>query len=770
MGTIIMLLLGLFSLATINISFTNGSSVSIGCIESEKQALLIFKQHLVDPANRLASWVHDEDCCRWDGVVCDNVTGHVLQLQLRHPTLDYEATDVEYFANERTKLGGKINHSLLNLKHLSYLDLSNNNFQGIQIPKFFSSMGSLRYLNLSHSVFGGLIPSQLGNLSNLQYLNLNCHWHGEKFVENNLSHSVSGGLIPSQLGNLSNLQYFDLDSHWHEEKLFVENLQWLGGLSQLKHLDLGGGDLSKASDWLHMATTLHSLEELHLSFCQLPLVGPILNLNSSSLVILDLSGNFGLYSSILSWIYSLKTLVSLDLGNIGLIGPIPDGLGNLTSLRYLDLSGNSFSSSIPDWLYSFSPIESLSLFDASLQGKISSVIGNMTSLINLDLSNNKLSKNLPKSFGQLRNLEILDISDNLFEGDIDEILFTNLTNLRQFHGNGNSLNLKVNPNWIPPFQLDTIRFRSWNLGPQFPPWLHSKTQFKVLDISLSRISDSIPSWFWQMTSQFYYLNISHNQIHGQIPALPVTYPRAIFDFNSNSFSGLLPRISSNLRVLDISSNYLSDSLSNFFCSRMNETMILEALILDLNGLFGQIPNCWMKWPNLLIIVLSSNNFTGFLPPSLGALRFLHSLHLGNNSLWGELPTQLKNCQHLTTLDLNGNEFKGHIPAWLGLSLQNLIILSLGSNKFHGSIPNELCALVSLQVLNLSHNNLSGYLPKCIGNFRAMFEQDGYIIGRLTTTFYRAELEATSMVAMEKIKVIRPKSDLFGKALRKSSSA
>ena len=103
---------------------------------------------------------------------------------------------------------------------------------------------------------------------------------------------------------------------------------------------------------------------------------------------------------------------------------------------------------------------------------------------------------------------------------------------------------------------------------------------------------------------------------------------------------------------------------------------------------------------------------------------------------GELPPQLKNCQHLTTLDLNENEFRGHIPAWLGLSLQNLIILSLGSNKFHGSIPNELCALVSLQVLDLSHNNLSGYLPKCIGNFRGMFKRDDYILGRLTTTFYR----------------------------------
>ncbi|XWS13149.1 hypothetical protein CRYUN_Cryun36dG0012600 [Craigia yunnanensis] len=405
--------------------------------------------------------------------------------------------------------------------------------------------------------------------------------------------------------------------------------------------------------------------------------------------------------------------------------------GRVTFVILSTSFGNSFSSSILDWLYSFSPIESLSLFDASLQGKISNAIGNMTSLINLDLSDNKLSKNLPKSFGKLKNLEIRDISDNLFEGDIDEILFTNLTNLRQFHGNGNSLNLKVNPNWIPPFQLDTMRLRSWNLGPQFPPLLHSKTQFKVLDISKSRISDSIPSWFWQMTSQFYYLNISHNQIHGQIPALLVTYPRAIFDFNSNNFSGLLPRISSNLRILDISSNYLSDSLSNFLCSRMNETMILEALILIQNRLFGQKPKLLDEVAKLVD--------HSFFPPSLGTIRFLHSLHLANNRLLGELPPQLKNCQHLTTLDLNGNEFKGHIPEWLGLGLQNLIILNLGSNKFHGSIPNELCALVSLQVLDLSHNNLSGYLPKCIGNFRAMFKRDDYILESLTTTFYRREV-------------------------------
>ncbi|OMP12722.1 hypothetical protein COLO4_02831, partial [Corchorus olitorius] len=165
------LVLVIFTLATLNISLsiTNGSSSNIGCIESEKQALLLFKQHLLDPADRLASWVQHEDCCRrWVGVVCHDVSGHVLQLHLQNPT----NWDDDYEAYKRSRLGGKINHSLLSLTHLSYLDLSYNYFGGIPIPHFFGSMLSLRYLNLSRAGFGGLIPQQLGNLSNMHYLNL----------------------------------------------------------------------------------------------------------------------------------------------------------------------------------------------------------------------------------------------------------------------------------------------------------------------------------------------------------------------------------------------------------------------------------------------------------------------------------------------------------------------------------------------------------------------------------------------------------------------
>ena len=44
-------------------------SDDVTCIESEKQALLRFKWDLVDPANRLLSWVgEDSDCYKWAGM------------------------------------------------------------------------------------------------------------------------------------------------------------------------------------------------------------------------------------------------------------------------------------------------------------------------------------------------------------------------------------------------------------------------------------------------------------------------------------------------------------------------------------------------------------------------------------------------------------------------------------------------------------------------------------------------------------------------------
>ncbi|KAL5735933.1 hypothetical protein ACOSQ2_030721 [Xanthoceras sorbifolium] len=749
----------LLSIATFYFSFCNGSTY-VRCIESERQALLTFKQDLIDPSNRLASWIGDGDCCNWAGVVCHNVTGHVLQLQLQNPHQEYFTSDygskAEYEAYNRSKLGGKINPSLLNLKHFKHLDLSFNDFEGIQIPGFLGSMQSLRYLNLSRAGFHGMIPQQLGNLSNLQYLDLN-------------------------------------------NDLYVENLRWITGLSLLKHLDLSNVNLSKASHHWAMINSLPFLEVLRLSYCQLQHLPKIPLANFSSLTTLDLSDNQFDNSLIPSWVFDLSRLVFLDLSLNSFEGPIVDGVGNLTSLRHLDLSYNHFNSSITNWLSSFNRLEYLSLSSNDLQGSISSDLGNLTSIITLDLSYNSLEGRIPTSFGRLCNLRSismsfvnlnlnisdvldiflgcvsarlesldlrncqlrgnlthqlgrfknlkrlslynnsicgpiplflgefsslrrLDISKNKLNGTLSEIHFSNLTRLVYFDVSDNSqIVVEINSNWVPPFQLEILGLRSCQMGPHFPSWLHSQKFLFDLDISNSGISDVIPDWFWNSLSQIQYLNLSHNQIHQEIPKFTFAGQISVLDLSSNEFFGPLPHISFDVQsMLDLSNNALSGSIFQFLCHKMDESKTTTILNLENNSLSGEVPNCWMNWKHLGVLNLGNNEFTGNLPPSMGNLSYLQSLTLRKNNLSGVLPfVSLKNCTKLEVLDAAENQFAGNILTWIGERFLRMKILKLRSNNFQGLLPVELCRLSSLQILDLAYNNLSGNIPSCINNFTAM---------------------------------------------------
>ncbi|XP_061362010.1 receptor-like protein EIX2 isoform X1 [Gastrolobium bilobum] len=714
-------------------------SSEILCIPSERDALLRFKHHLKDPSNRLSSWnASNPNCCHWEGVVCNNVTAHILQLHLNtswNPPVDGFYFEKYIVADDRSLFGGEINHSLVDLKHLSYLDLSRNDFGGMQIPSFLCAITTLTYLNLSDAGFIGNIPHEIGNLSNLLYLDL--------------SYAAAYGEIPYQIGNLTNLLYLDLRSHY-SEPLFVENLDWLSGLSYLQYLDLSS---------------------LRLPGCTLNHHNQPSTVNFSSLITLDLSDtNYtdGI-SLVPKWIFGLRKLVSLQLRENNIQGPIPDGIQNLTLVQNLDLSYNSLSSSIPDWLYGLHHLKFLNLGSNDLSGTIFDDLGNLTSLVVLDFSVNQLEGKIPSSLGIFQNiftmvfssnsihgalpasfgklsslrhlhlsknkfdgnpfevlkslskLSYLNIDDNLFQGVVKEDDLANLTSLKRFSASGNNFTLKVGPSWHPTFQLSALGMNSWQLGPTFPSWIQSQKDLYFLEISDTGIPNSIPTWFWETISNASYVNLSHNHIHGELANI-LKYPISIdtFDLSSNNLHGKLPHLYVNVSWLDLSRNSFSGSMTDFLCRKQDQPMKLQFLNLAANNLSGEIPDCWMLWPNLVDVNLQSNHFVGNLPQSMGSLAELDSLNIRNNMLSGIFPPILESTGKLISLDLGENKFTGIIPEWIGQRLLNLQILRLRSNKFLGHIPDQICDMIFLRDLDLAQNNLSGNIPKCFNRLDAMF--------------------------------------------------
>ena len=666
---------------------------NVWCIERERQALLEFKESLIDNTNMLSSWGSEDakkNCCSWEGVHCNNQTGHVLELHL------------DFYG-----LRGKISPSLIELHHLTYLGLSGNDFNNRQIPKFIGSLSNLKFLDLNGANLSGPIPFQLGNLSHLQYLDLS----------------------------------------WNNLKL-VQNLEWLSHLVSIEHLDLSNLNLGVANDWLKVVSGLPNLSELWLYNCSLPLAttSPLLHINSSkSLTYLDLSNNPCINSSVFSWLLNSSTnLAYVDLSSNQLQGSIPNVFGNMNSLERLFLHDNQFEGGIPKSLGDICTLYGLYLSSNNLNGQVLEFFHNLQgctkdsleilhlggnqikgpmpkfakfpSLRELDLSNNKFNGSVAEKIETLYKLEFLDIRSNMLEGIISESLLSNFPNLYYLELSSNSFTSNFSFDWIPPFQLNDLYLRSCKLGPHFPNWIKTQKNLIFLDLSNTRISDTIPTWFWNLPFELHYLNLSQNKIMGRLPNISNIFSNlAILDFSSNRFEGPLPTVSSNLTSLNLSKNKFS-GLNSFMCSFIGGIMHLD---LSSNNLSEEIPNCFMHWQDLEILNLAHSKLFGEIPRSIGSLMQLIALDLSNNSLSGELPCSLQNFTMLRFMNLRENKLSGRIPAWIGETMSSLIILSLRSNKFHGSIGLQICLLIHIKYLDLSQNNISGTIPHCLNNFTAM---------------------------------------------------
>ncbi|GAB4856509.1 Leucine-rich repeat receptor-like protein kinase pxc1 [Ancistrocladus abbreviatus] len=104
----------------------------------------------------------------------------------------------------------------------------------------------------------------------------------------------------------------------------------------------------------------------------------------------------------------------------------------------------------------------------------------------------------------------------------------------------------------------------------------------------------------------------------------------------------------------------------------------------LNGTLLSLTHC----TNLKLIYLSSNDFSGQIPPEISSLHRLLRLDFSDNNLQGPLPPELSKLTRLLSLYLQNNLLSGEIPD-LSHSLPQLKQLNLSNNELYGRLPADL---------------------------------------------------------------------------------
>ena len=326
------------------------------CVEDEQSSLLQLKQSLTFESfssPTINSWSSSTDCCSWVGVTCNE--GSVVSLDLSGQFIS-----------------GGINNSssLFELQHLESLNLAANRFSGTQIPSGIGKLTNLSYLNLSNAGFARQIPVEISRLTRLVTLDIS---------------TLYFTMIPLKLEN-PNL------------KMLVQNL------SEIKELYLDGVNISaQGKEWCQaISSSLPNLRVLSMSDCYLQDCpdSSLLKLQSLSIIRLDYNPFF---ASVPEFFAYFTNLTSLHLSSCGLNGQFPEKIFQVPTLQTLDLSNNELLQGYWPEFHPNGSLRSLLLSGTKFSGTLPDSIGNLKMLSKIDLSFCNFSGSIPSSMKTLLN-------------------------------------------------------------------------------------------------------------------------------------------------------------------------------------------------------------------------------------------------------------------------------------------------------------------------------------------------------------------------------
>ncbi|XWS40960.1 hypothetical protein CRYUN_Cryun17cG0040100 [Craigia yunnanensis] len=438
-----------------------------------------------------------------------------------------------------SSLSGPLQLPLASHVGLSYLDISNNFFNGSIPIEIATQLPSLEQLNMSRNHFNGNIPSSFGDMSSLSSLDLS-------------NNQLSGGIPEHLVMGCSSLIVLALSNNRLQGKIFSANFN----LTNLRQLQLDGNNFSgRIPDFLS---------------------------NSSFLSTLDVNNN-QLYGRIPRWMGNMSFLVKIIMSNNHLEGTIPTEFCQL-DLILLDLSVNNISGSLP--CFSPSQIRQVHLSKNRLQGALTDALRNSSTLITLDVSDNFLTGSIPSWVGRLSNLGYLLLNNNFFEGPIP-IELCNLSHLSLIDLSHNNLSGRI-PRCLKitrhkGVSEDYFDFLANMFGDitQIPFSFNEPIKFTTKNVSYS--------YKGKILLYMSGIDLSYNNLAGEIPyEIGDSREIVVLSLSHNSLTGPIPPTFANLiqmETLDLSYNNLSGNIPPEFAG----LHFLEYFNVSHNNLSGKTP-------------------------------------------------------------------------------------------------------------------------------------------------------------------------------------
>ncbi|KAM5555182.1 receptor-like protein 7 [Rosa sericea] len=672
-------------------------AVHCQCIQDQQLSLLQFKKSLMidpsfNPSAKLISWNASTDCCSWVGVTCSR-NGRVLGLDL---------------SSEQIYDGIDNSGSLFDLHYLQSLNLADNQlgFGSQSIPSAIGELMNLRYLNLSRTYYSGQIPIEITRLTRLVVLDLSNN--GAPFLK------LGSPNLHTFVQNFTELRELYLDG----VQISEQGREWCRAISDslpnLRVLSMPRCDLS--GPFLESLAKLQSLSVIRLDGNSISAPVPGFFANFSNLTVLSL-GDCELHGTFPKEIFQLPSLQSIDLSyNDQLDGSLPEFPRN-GSLQYLDVSWTKFSGLLPNSIGNLKMLSTVHIVECKFTGPIPKSMTNLTQLVSLSMPNNKLEGSIP-SFSGAKNVGSIDLSSNGLTGTINSTHWRNLTKLSYLDLGSNKLDGNIpaslfslpllgglylyNNQFSGPFPeisnvssyllnghyLD-IYLGSNNLEGPIPMSIFSLRCLWALDLSSNNLSGSFPLDRLHQLRNLSHLDLSHN-------SLLLTHDYTNLSYSSSSQLVDLRLVSLKLRTFP-----------NFLRNQSN----LGGLDLSDNQINGKIPNWIWSLSQLGILNLSCNSLDSLEVPS-NNLSNLEYLDLHSNQFHGQIPI-FPSLYGVYYLDFSRNYFNSPIPSTTGDMLADTQFLSLSSNNLNGIIPESLCNTQWLKILDLSNNSLSGTIPRCL---------------------------------------------------------